>query len=371
MKILLIDDELSGITTMEKMLDPAGHECVLCQDPIKGIEKFKMNNFDVVITDFKMPHMNGIKVLKEIRKYKPDACVIILTGYADTENAIASVNCGAYSYFRKPLNINKFMDTLSKIEKELCQTKEINSKIQEVRKTLHLRDTLSTELEDLTIAQRSTLVLQDNITSLLSEMQTQSTEFFTRNIEFLAKAIEARDKYTSGHIGRVTAYTLAIASKLGWNQNRLEQAYLGSLMHDIGKIGVPDYILNKPGILTDEEFEVVKTHVTIGVNMVIDVPRINELIDYIRCHHEHYDGQGYLDGLQGEDIPIEGRIVCVADSYDTLTTDRPYRKGMPVKDAVAELRKHSGSQFDPEMVTVFISTLQDFKRERMVPNARN
>jgi len=354
---MLIDDDLPCINSLKDALVPGGYKCSVFQNPQEGISAFKKQDFDIVITDFKMPEMNGIEVLKEIRKYNPYAYVIMLTGYADIENAIESVNNGAYAFFRKPLNFKELMDTISKITYELSHLKEINWKIQEIRESI-FKNPLSIETPENKNIHPFNKMLDNNITPFLEEIQSFFNKYFINNVEFFAKAVEARDIYTSGHVGRVAAYTLAIATKLGWNHKKLEQAYLGSLLHDVGKIGIPDTILNKPGFLTDEEFEIVKTHVVIGVNMLKGLPQFDEIINYVRSHHERFDGLGYPGGLKGKEIPIEGRIICIADSYDAMTTERPYRKALFMKDAVVELKKCSGIQFDPEIVEVFLSTLQ-------------
>ena len=227
-----------------------------------------------------------------------------------------------------------------------------------MRGIINFKDSLTSGTKDNKNMHHFNKVLKNNMSALLDDMQSQSNEYVIKNIEFMAKAVEARDNYTSGHVGRVTAYIMVIATKLGWNQKKLEQVYLGSLLHDIGKIGISDTILNKPGPLTDEEFELVKTHVMIGVNMLKGMPRLDEFIAYVRCHHERYDGMGYPNGLKGKEIPIEGRIACVADSFDTMTTDRPYRKALSMGAAFAELERCSGTQFDSDIVEIFLSMFQ-------------
>ena len=182
-------------------------------------------------------------------------------------------------------------------------------------------------------------------------------DLFHKSVEVLANAIEARDKYTRGHTERVTAYSMAVARKLGWNTKKVEQAYMGTLLHDIGKIGIPDAVLNKPGWFTEKDFQLMKTHVVIGVKMIKDNPQLKGMIDYVRCHHERYDGRGYPAGLKGKDIPVAGRIVSVADSFDAITSTRPYRKALSVEIAVAELERCSGSQFDPHIVEIFLEQL--------------
>ena len=178
-------------------------------------------------------------------------------------------------------------------------------------------------------------------------------------IETLAVALEAKDKYTRGHSNMVCAYAVAVARKMGFDAVSLQAIEIGSMMHDIGKIGVPDEILNKPGQLTKEEFEIVKRHPVIGEEILkpmqhplFEVPR-----RIVRWHHEQIDGKGYPDGLRGEDIPIEARITFVADAFEAMTSDRPYRTAMSHEKAFEELRRNSGTQFDPEVVEALCSLL--------------
>ncbi|HDS30140.1 MAG TPA: HD-GYP domain-containing protein, partial [Firmicutes bacterium] len=178
-------------------------------------------------------------------------------------------------------------------------------------------------------------------------------------IETLAVALEAKDSYTRGHSNMVCAYAVAAARKMGFDKNRLQAIEIGSMMHDIGKIGVPDEILNKPGNLTKEEFEIVKRHPVIGEEILrpmqhplFDIPR-----KIVRWHHEQIDGKGYPDGLKGEEIPIEVRITFVADAYEAMTSERPYRVALTPEQAFEELNRHAGTQFDPEVVDVLCSLL--------------
>jgi putative nucleotidyltransferase with HDIG domain len=173
------------------------------------------------------------------------------------------------------------------------------------------------------------------------------------SVGVLGNAIEARDAYTRGHTERVTRLALAIAMRLGWSDERLEQCRMGGLLHDVGKIGVPDAILQKPGRLTNEEYDIMKRHPRIGAQILAPITTLSFVVPYVLCHHERWDGKGYPDGLQGHAIPLEGRVLAIADAFDAMTSDRAYRKGMDRETAVAEVLKCSGSQFDPELVELF------------------
>ena len=178
-------------------------------------------------------------------------------------------------------------------------------------------------------------------------------------VSALANAIEYRDPYTRGHTDRVKVLAQAIASKMGWGVERLFDLWMGCTLHDIGKIGVPDSILNKPGPLTAEEVVQMKRHPEIGAKMIEGVPFLKPAMPYIYYHHERFDGQGYPTGLAGDNIPIEGRILAVVDAYDAVTSDRPYRRGRSLEEAKGELRSCAGVQFDPAIVEMFIGILDD------------
>ncbi len=178
-------------------------------------------------------------------------------------------------------------------------------------------------------------------------------------VSALANAIEIRDTYTRGHTDRVKLTAETIARKLGWGNERLFHLWMGCTLHDIGKIGVPDRILNKPGRLSSEEFQVMRTHPIIGAKIVEGIPFLEPALPYILYHHERWDGKGYPEGLQGKAIPIEGRILAVADTFDAITSDRPYRQGGPIERAISELKDHAGTQFDPDIVDLFLGLLVD------------
>lgn len=197
------------------------------------------------------------------------------------------------------------------------------------------------------------------ITAIMNSSLVRSFKgLFQHSVKTLANAIEARDVYTRGHTDRVSAFTQELAHQLGWDSQALENAYIGTLLHDIGKIGIPDSILSKPDRLTDDEFTKMREHVLIGVKIVKDIPQLEPVSFFIRHHHERYDGRGYPDKLAGEDIPLAGRLVAVADSFDAMTSDRPYRKGMNLDQAVNELKRNSGTQFDPHVVELFLYLLE-------------
>lgn len=178
---------------------------------------------------------------------------------------------------------------------------------------------------------------------------------YLETIRMLAAAVEARDPYTGNHLERVTRYALAIATTLGWSGDQLKHAEMGAILHDIGKIAIQDAILRKPGPLTPDEWTHMKTHPIVGSQILGGISFLEAVVPYVRCHHERFDGRGYPDGLSGKEIPRGGRLIAVADTFDAITTQRPYKPAFSVDRAIGELRDQSGRQFDPEMVDAFLS----------------
>ncbi len=176
---------------------------------------------------------------------------------------------------------------------------------------------------------------------------------YLETIRMLAAAVEARDRYTGGHLERVTRYSLAIARNLGWAGDRLNEVEMGAILHDIGKIGIPDAILRKNGALSPEEWQHMKAHPIIGAEILRGISFLEAVVPYVRHHHERYDGKGYPDALAGDEIPVGGRIIAVADTFDAMTSTRPYREALSIAVAINELKSAAGTQFDPAIVDAF------------------
>jgi HD-GYP domain-containing protein (c-di-GMP phosphodiesterase class II) len=196
-----------------------------------------------------------------------------------------------------------------------------------------------------------------------ARLYTDLSELFKSSIRALVNAVEAKDEYTRGHTERVTEYSVMIARKMGFTGEEIQRIELSALLHDVGKIGIPDKILLKPGKLTDEEFEVVKEHPSRGVKMLRPIKQLRMVLNGIKHHHEKLDGSGYPDGLIGNGIPLVARIITVGDAYDAMTTNRPYRNALPREEAIRRLKQDSNTQFDPELVDVFVKCIEEEKEE--------
>lgn len=324
--ILIVDDEPLVRETIARKLAEEGLICVDAASGEEALQKLQRNDFDVVLLDIRMPHKSGLETLAEIRSAYPDVAVIIVTVVADIEIAIESMKTGAYDFIIKPIDFGLL--TLS------------------VERALEKRRLLLENRE-----------YQRYLEQRVKEQADRIRESFLNSVKSLVYALEAKDDYTSGHSQRVTDLAVEIAESLRFDKERLEKIRLAGILHDIGKIGVPESILNKPGRLEGHEYEIVKTHSEVGEKILRSVITDEEILCAIRHHHERYDGSGYPDALSGDHIPKLARILAVADAYDAMTSARPYRKPMSHSEAVAELEKGCGSQFDPQVVRVFLARI--------------
>lgn len=281
----------------------------------------------LVISDYTMPGMKGDSFLKEVHRLNSRTHKVLLTGQATIEGVANTINhANLFRYLSKPWD-------------ELDLTLTIDKAIESYNSEIKIRELLIKN-EDL---------------------YKKMKESFVSSITALSDAIDARDKYTIGHSHRVTKYALMMGKEIGFNEDKLENLEYMGVLHDIGKIGIPDQILLKENKLTPGEFDNMKNHVTIGADILKNIARHEELLPGVLYHHERYDGKGYKNMKKGEDIPLEARIICVADAFDAMTSDRPYRKGMPKKDAIKELIDHSGTQFDPKLVTTFCQLVSNME----------
>lgn len=353
-KILIVDDEQRVREILSRKLTGNGYQCLVASDGNSALKFLKNDQIDLVLLDIMMPGKSGEDVLQEIKTEYPDTAVIMVTAIADVQTAIGLMKLGAYDYIIKPVELNILTVSLEKaLEKR-------NLIIENRDYQLHLENRI--------------------------EVQTQKIrQSFLNSTTSLAYALEAKDKYTHGHSERVTEIAVAVARELGTPKGTIEKMRLAGLLHDVGKIGVSESILNKPGKLTSEEFELVKSHSEVGERILSPIVEDKEILEMVRHHHERYDGNGYPDGLSSKQMTRGANIIAtaeaynnilsqgalalaVADAYDAMTSDRPYRPAMPAEAACSELEGGKGTQFDPTIVDAFLSLLKkDKKALKLVP----
>jgi len=476
-KILIVDDEEPILRISKEILKRKNFLVKTANNGEEGIKLFTSEDFDLIITDIRMPNRNGLDLIRYVRNYNKVIPIIVFTGYATLEMAISALRLGAQGFLLKPFTPadleNVVMDALEKvrlmnenirmrallplfevsrkiigeldIEKLLrmlvnITVKEISAdsvwvalleegtdslflkryynlkpefidnfseKYQYIVSELFLKDIkvhcigpesiFSSQYEEikrvtgalysiylpLTIQgsiigifcaskiniskpfQQSEIEFLTILTGLISSA-IQNTKLYKKleqsylsTIITLSGLVEARDFYTDKHMKDIAEYSVEIAKKLGLSNGEIENIRKAALLHDLGKVSIPDRILMKNGALSEEEITIIKEHPEIGARMIESIEPLRYAKDIIRHHQEWFNGTGYPGGLKGDDIPLGARIVAVADAFGAMTTDRPYRKALTVDEAVKELMKNAGTQFDPEIVNVFILTLKE------------
>jgi len=334
-RILIADDELAVCNVVRRCLEAEGHECDVARDGREALRKLNGSHFDLLITDIMMPNLSGMSLLAEVRKVHPTLAVIILTALDDRQIAMPALRMGAYGYIIKPFDQNELLinvagalerSRLMRIKEQYEQ--ELERKVQE--RTARLRE--------------------------------REAEITVR----LAYAAEHRDVETGAHIRRIGHFAACLAEARGWSAQEVEDLRLAAPMHDIGKIGVPDHILLKPGRLTPEEFALVKKHPEIGAKILegSNVPLVHMAREIALYHHERWDGTGYPAGLAGEAIPESARIVGIVDVYDALTSKRIYRDAFSEEAALETMEGERGKHFEPALLDCFLRVLPTLRRIR-------
>lgn len=333
-RALVVDDDLQVRRTLARVLRALG---VVTLEAGNGVEALlileESGELPLVISDIYMPEMDGITFLKEVKRRHPDTAVLMLTGVAEVTTAVESLKQGAVDYLAKPILIDEFR---ARVENALEKRRLV--------------------LENRYLQQS----YQERLESQLRELDLKNKEQFLGQVQMAVRMLEKKDVYTRGHSQRVSRYAVKTAVVLGLTGDVLDQVRLGGDLHDIGKIGTRDAVLNKPGPLTPSEFEEIKKHVTEGSEILEPLRRDHPVVlEIVRWHHERMDGSGFPDGLRGEAIPMVARLVSVVDAFDAMTTNRAYRPSREPGEAMEELQRCAGLQFDPDVVTAFQRAFPD------------
>jgi putative nucleotidyltransferase with HDIG domain len=323
---LVVDDEPGVRRSLARMLQAQGFQCFEASTGLEALELLeRIGDTPLIVSDMRMPELDGIGFLEAVRRRYPDTSVIMLTGLSDTTTAVDCLHLGAADFLLKPISMNE----------------------------LQARVARALEKRALVLQNR---YYQENLERRVHEQAQRIQELFLQGVQMLARALEAKDAYTRGHSIRVSRYAVATARRMGFQGVLLDGIRLGGELHDIGKIGTRESVLHKPGSLTAEEFRQISEHPILGERMLSPLARESpDVLRIVRSHHERLDGRGFPDGLRGERIPVEARIVAVADAFDAMTTRRPYRDSRPPDQAMAELRRVAGTQLDPEAVEAFVA----------------
>lgn len=336
-RVLIVDDEPNIRSVLLRALASPNYELAQAPSGEAALELFLDGGADVILSDLQMPGMNGLELLREVKRLDDTVGFVILTGAGTMQDTIEALRLHADEYLLKPFNLE---EVALAVERALR----------------HRRLVLENRY------------YQSHLEERVAEQAEQLENMFVEALLSLANAIEARDGYTRGHVERVTRYAVATGIELGLDSATLRSLWVGALLHDVGKIGVPDHILKKPGKLTVEEYEVMKRHPSIGAAIMERSSFLRPALLGVLHHQEKWDGTGYPAGLKGENISLEGRILSVADTYDAIVTTRPYRGSRSTEEAVVELRRCAGTQFDPGVVEAFVRALRKgFPQDPTVP----
>ena len=330
---LVVDDEPRLRQVLLHLMRSDGFTCLEASNGVEAIELLERQPVPLVMSDMRMPRMDGIELLRTLRQRWPDTAVVMITAVADVEVAVSCLALGAMDYLTKPFHLE-----------------EVRARVRQ-----------ALEKRRLVIENRDyQLHLEKRVAAQASRIE----EVFLAAIQALADALEVKDSYTRGHSVRVSQYSSAIARALNLDPEMIRQIELGGHLHDIGKIGVREAVLNKPGKLTDAEYQHIMTHPVTGWRILSPLlAEASIALNVVRSHHERVDGKGVPDGLKGDQIPLEARIAAVADAYDAMLSVRPYRGAqMTLDEALRELTDNSGSQFDARVVE---ATLEAVRREEL------
>ncbi len=330
-RILVVDDEEPIREIVASMLGTAGYAC---KQAASGLEALAIltsgEEFELMLSDLMMADLDGIGLLERTKEKYPDMPVVMVTAVHDISVALAAIRNGAYDYLLKPFEREQLLNTVSRA--------------LENRRLKVENRTYQTNLESLVKART------DQLQAAMGNLERS----YDITLEALGDALDLKDRETEGHSKRVTAFTIAIARAMGLPRDQINTIARGAFLHDIGKMAIPDKILNKPGKLEPDEFSIMKEHAHLGYQIVKKIPFLAEAAEIVYSHQERFDGSGYPRGLRGDQIPLGARIFSVADTLDAITSDRIYRPKQTLQAARQEIAKWAGRQFDPEVVKVFL-----------------
>jgi len=332
--ILIVNEDPLVIETINRILESDGYKTKTSKNVEEAIARLDVEDIGLCIIDMKLSKMDGIDFMRYLKKNRYDFDCIVISSYDDFETAHKLLEEGAYDFITHPFHA---YDILMAVRRAV-------EKRQFIIQTRYYQRSMDQQVKERTTA---------------AKIRTQEKhQLLINTIKSLVQTLEAKDKYTEGHSRRVADDAASVAQLIGLLPKDQEEVHLAGLLHDLGKIGIQEAILNKQGLLTEDEYEKIKEHPLISERILDPIPQLKSVATMIRHHHEFYDGSGYPDRLAGVAIPIGARILTICDAYDAMTSDRPYRKPLTKSRAFEIMRRNMGIQFDPEIAPVFMSTKQ-------------
>ncbi len=324
-KIIAVDDEIGIIDSLSVFLKHSGYTLVGVTDPYEAISRVKKEHFDLMLLDFMMTPIHGDTVVEEIRKFNKELYIILLTGHKDLVPPLETI---------KKLSIQAYCEKEDKFDQLLLLIESAFKSIDQMN-------------------------IIKEVNQKLAKSQEQLEKAYLETVEILRYTVEAKDSYTRGHSDRVSAFSVLIGEELGLYDKDLRTLRVGGLFHDIGKIGIPDTILLKKANLTEDEYNEIKKHPSIGKQILSNATIFRDIVPIVYYHHERFDGKGYPTHSKGKDIPFLARVVAVADAFDAMTSRRSYRDELDFEYVKETIKKCRGTQFDPEIADAFLNVLEN------------
>lgn len=324
-KIMAIDDDVGILDSLKVVLNRNGYAIDIYTNPLDAIEVLRKDHYDLLLLDFIMDPLHGDQVVEQIREFDKSLYILLLTGHKDLAPPLETL---------KKLDIQGYCEKSSDFEQLLLLIQSGLKSVDQMKLINRINDELADKNDEL-------------------------EKSYMDTIGILRQTVEAKDPYTRGHSDRVSEYSVLIGQKLNLDDKTLHTLKIGGLFHDIGKIGIPDSILLKESKLNDDEYSQIKNHPSIGAHILGDVAMFKDIIPIVLHHHEKFDGHGYPSQLKGEDIPYLARITAVADTFDAMTSKRSYRNALPLDVVKDEIKRCSGTQFDPAIAEVFLDILNN------------
>src|SRR6266851_3438144 len=337
-RVLVVDDEPAVRKMLTTLLSQAGVPCSAAANAREALTVLEKTSFQAVISDLRMGATSGLELLQEVRAHFPNLAFIMATGVDDVRVGVQAMKLGADDYLLKQFDIDVVLASLQRA----LERKQLEREVENYRR--HLEEMVSQRTQELQAA------------------MTELEHSHSATLEALGSAIDLRDGPTAGHSKRVLLYSAKIAEVIGGMEDQMKTLGMGAWLHDIGKLAIPDSILLKPGALNEQERQIMERHVELGYDLVKGIPFLADAAEIILAHHERRNGSGYPRGLSGDDIPMCARIFAVADSFDAMTSDRPYRLALPLRTAQNVIYAGSGELFYPEIVDAFFAVGEDTRK---------